>query len=325
MPQKSETLNPEQFSPSLKKSLAGFKLSEDQALAVNILDRFNFSHKDRQALFYFFVWHETGSFGPLKEFGEIRDNPDAIVDNVLQDNKQTQRYSDFYNRYQELHPLFRLRVQKLLKRGHTVWKTAEEFDMSMESVEKIDRDDRIRDLLSQPNVLDVFRLSKLGKSYSYMEKEIGIDQGKIGRIRSKLIALKLIEPDPRGKVQSQRFEEKAKQIIELRENMNVNEIAESTVFTKEQVRSVVGRMTGARRIRVVDRRMVFERTPYYTGKGFAKIREGVKRYMRLPKNKRPERTEIARLLSEELGQEVTLQQVKSQLAWLYTHGELKKT
>ena len=91
-----------EYGPSLRKSFEGLDLNKEQALAVDTLDQLgNLSPSDRRTLFYCLLWHETGSFAPIKRFGEIREDSqiDSIINKVSDDDRLTKAYGVFYSRY----------------------------------------------------------------------------------------------------------------------------------------------------------------------------------------------------------------------------------
>lgn len=310
--------------PSLGKSLEGFDLNRKQRLAVDILDGFaDLSSSDRTTMFYFFLWHESGSFAPIKQFADIKEDTNLIIDGVLDDDRRSDAYNLFYSQYQASRLKGRRELTGLLEKGETLEKAALRTDLTVESAKAVDRETKIRELFEKPYILDVLRFSKKGLSYAKIAARIGITEGKVGRIRSMLIAQGLIEPDPRGKLQSGEFEAKLNEILPLRERFSIKEIAGMTGYTPNQVRSAFGRARVARRVQALNARKVFERTPYYMAKGYSEIREGVRRCMMGPDNKRRTQKEIADILSTELGREVTPQQVKSQMISLRADGEIE--
>jgi len=315
-----------EYGPSLRKSFEGLNLNKKQALAVDTLDQLsNLSPSDRRTLFYYFLWHETGSFAPIKQFGEIREDPqiDSIINNVSDDDRLTEAYGMFYSQYKASLPQNRRKLVELLGKGQSLAEAAVETELNIDSVDIIGREIKVRELLEKPYVSDVLRLKKQGLSYIRIMKILGISESKVGIISSMLIAAGLIEPSPKGRVQGKKFGVKLSKILPLREELNIPEIADKTGYPQEYVKSVFNRMRSAGQVRKLNKRKVMERTPSYKNKRYLEIREGVRKLRTEPGNGYTEQ-EIADILSKELGQEVTKQQVKRQIRVLLADGEIKK-
>lgn len=315
-----------EYEPSLRKSFEGLNLNKKQALAVDTLDQFgNLSPSDRRALFYYFLWHETGSFAPIKQFGEIREDPqiDSIINKVSDDDRLTEAYGVFYSQYKASQPQSRRKLVELLEKGQSLAEAVVETELSIDAAHVISREIKVRELLEKPHVSDVLRLKKQGLSYIRIMKILGISESKVGIISSMLIAAGLIEPNSKGRVQCKKFGVKLSEILPLREELNIPEIADKTGYSQEYVKSVFNRMRSAGQVGKLDKRRVMERTSSYKNKRYLEIREGVRRLRTEPGNRYTEQ-EIADILSKELGQEVTRQQVKRQIRMLLTDGEIKR-
>lgn len=315
-----------EYEPSLRKSFEGLYLNKIQVLAVNTLDQFRkLSPSDRKTLFYYFLWHETGSFASIKQFGEIRKDSqiDSIINKVSDDNILTEAYGEFYSQYLESYSKSQQKPAKLLGKRQSLAEAAVETELSIDSAHAIGREIKVGELLKKSHVSDVLRLKKQGLSYARIMTILGISEFKVGIISSMLIAAGLIEPNPKGRVQVEKFEAKLPKILPLRGELNAPEIADKTGYSQGYVKSVFKRMRSAGQVRKLDKRKVVERTPSYKNKRYLEIREGVKRLRNVPKYKYTEQ-EIADILSKELGQDVTRLQVKRQIRMLLVDGEIKR-
>lgn len=88
---------------TLRESLVGpkGKLSKDLTRVAKMLNHLELPIGQRRLLFFYHIWHETGSFAGIKDFIEIPEDPArVIVDPVLDSEKLTEEYSQFYKRYQ---------------------------------------------------------------------------------------------------------------------------------------------------------------------------------------------------------------------------------
>lgn len=129
--------------PSLAQSLNGRELPYDSMLAVRIIDSLGVNLSDKRHLFFYHLWHETGSFASIKEFGEIREDPtiDSILDKVMEDESLLQKYDIFFktNTYIQIQNkalgVFELRMKK--KSSQQI---SQELEIPLKAVEKISKD-----------------------------------------------------------------------------------------------------------------------------------------------------------------------------------------
>lgn len=82
--------------PTLAESLEGKELPLRVRQARNLIDKMEISLEQKRLLFFYHLWHQTGSYGPIKEFGDIREDATifSIRDKVLESDELVSRYED---------------------------------------------------------------------------------------------------------------------------------------------------------------------------------------------------------------------------------------
>ncbi len=118
-----------------------------------------------------------------------------------------------------------------------------------------------------------------------------------------------------------RFQERMDEILPLRGLFSIAEISKRTGYTENYIKSVFKRALKRGLVKPLDKKEAAERAPRY--KNYRIIREGIRRLRNVPGRKYTEQ-EIADILSGELGQEVTRQQVKRQIRMLLAKGEIER-
>lgn len=99
----TETKSVSYKEPTLRESLVGKrgKLPKQQTKIARMINYLDLTILEKRQLFFYHLWHESLSLAPIKEFIEIREDPISfIVDPVIQSERLTNAYADFYLRYE---------------------------------------------------------------------------------------------------------------------------------------------------------------------------------------------------------------------------------
>ena len=100
--QTEELQKPQEIT--LTESLGEKDLPLRRRQAKDLIDKMEISLEQKRLLFFYHLWHETGSFGPIKEFGDIREDPTvfSMLDRVMESDELVLKYEDFYAEYKSL-------------------------------------------------------------------------------------------------------------------------------------------------------------------------------------------------------------------------------
>ncbi|HYM65029.1 MAG TPA: hypothetical protein VES68_00885 [Candidatus Sulfotelmatobacter sp.] len=93
-----------QKEPTLRESLVGKKgkLPKEQTRVAKMINYLDLSLEQKRLLFFYHLWHETGSFAPIKKFTEIREEPASFfIQPVLDSQLLSSSYAEFYERLEE--------------------------------------------------------------------------------------------------------------------------------------------------------------------------------------------------------------------------------
>lgn len=102
--QMSSKIAPEKKKLTLRESLVGKKgkLSKELTRVTRMINYLDITLEQKRTLFFYHLWHETGSFAPIKEFQEIRENPsDIIIQPVIENQQLSSAYEEFYKRLEQ--------------------------------------------------------------------------------------------------------------------------------------------------------------------------------------------------------------------------------
>lgn len=88
---------------TLRESLVGKngKLPKELTRVAKMINYLDLTLVEKRQLFFYHLWHENGSFSQIKDFIEIKEDPEVfIIDPVLESERLTQAYSEFYVRFE---------------------------------------------------------------------------------------------------------------------------------------------------------------------------------------------------------------------------------
>lgn len=133
--------NPENSlrQPSLKESFGNKKVPAEQNRAMRIIDGLNdLRLEERRLLFFYHLWQENnGSFAPIKEFGDIKEDPtiDAMLDRVMNNDNLVVAYDEFSKKFNQKEK-YGERLLQLVNEGIGLQEAVEESEISLDSEEK---------------------------------------------------------------------------------------------------------------------------------------------------------------------------------------------
>lgn len=139
--------------PTLTESLGDKDLSLRRKQARDLIDKIEIPLEQKRLLFFYHLWHETGSFGSIKEFGDIREDAAVftIRNRVLESDELVLQYENFYEKYLDLtkqnqeKPIRKRRVYeekpgkkivKMLEKGIGVEDAVSKLEISIDLEEK---------------------------------------------------------------------------------------------------------------------------------------------------------------------------------------------
>ncbi len=292
--------------PTLAESLEGKELPLRVRQARNLIDKMEISLEQKRLLFFYHLWHQTGSYGPIKEFGDIREDATifSIRDKVLESDELVSRYEEFYAEFALLVDREGTVRDKSGDEGKALLKSEKSRKTKKKKPVRLRRETIS---LENPPYKNVADLKKKGFSHTEIAKELNLEKIEVDRISGLLIRAEVILPSPKGRGQRRLFEERAAQILPLRNILTVSEISERTGFSQDYIKSVFKRLVRVGKIERISKIKKAEEDPSY--QVYRTIREGVMELRNSTEHRYSEQ-EIAEILTHELGQEVTLQQVK---------------
>lgn len=88
-------------NPSLSEILGIKDFPAKQRKAIEIIDNFIISPEQKRLLFFYHLWHESGTVAPVKRLTGIKNNSDALslIGKVLDSDELVERYDSFYKEY----------------------------------------------------------------------------------------------------------------------------------------------------------------------------------------------------------------------------------
>ena len=307
--------------PTLAESLEGKELPLRVRQARNLIDKMEIPLEQKRLLFFYHLWHQTGSYGPIKEFGDIREDATifSIRDKVLENDELVSRYEEFYTE-------FALLTDREVAGGDKSGDERKALPKSEKSRKTKKRKKPVRlrrEIMSLENPLykNIADFKKRGFTHAEIAKELNLEKTEVDRISGLLIRAEVILPSPKGRGQRRLFEERAAQILPLRNILTISEISERTGFSQDYIKSIFKRLVRVGKIERISKIKKAEEDPNY--EVYRIIREGVME-LRNSTEYRYSEQEIAEILTQELGQEITVQQVKRQLRLLLRGGKIKR-
>lgn len=171
--------------PTLTESLREKELPRRRRQARDIIDRMDIPLEQKRLLFFYHLWHETGSFGPIKEFGDIREDPtiNSMLNRVMESDSLVQKYDEFYLKYKEIiAPQNKQSIEKT-KKEKVPFSEEEAEEFLFQEVE---------------NTSQIFVLKQQGKTNKQIAEELGISNKRTETIVRALIFFKKIPPTLSG-------------------------------------------------------------------------------------------------------------------------------
>ncbi len=170
--------------PTLRKSLGEKEIPLQQRRAISILDRMQIPLDDKRLLFFYHLWQQTGSFAPIKEYGDIREDPtiDSMLNKVLESDRLVKEYTRFDFEYEELtSPKNKLSRPKVSKKVLFLPEAEESFFARIGEAS------------------DVLSLKNSGTTNKEVAKRLGISIKRAETISRALILFNKTSPTPSGK------------------------------------------------------------------------------------------------------------------------------
>jgi hypothetical protein len=88
-------------NPSLSEILGIKDFPAKQRKAIEIIDTITISPEQKTLLFFYHLWHESGTIAPVKRLTGIKNNSDALslIGKVLESDELVEHYDSFYKQY----------------------------------------------------------------------------------------------------------------------------------------------------------------------------------------------------------------------------------